>query len=144
MAGAAPSLRTVGALCLPPDRRLTSCGWSEDSSIDPKVAECLHISALFDRASEFDVIHNHFDFLPLTYAALVATPMVTTIHGFSSPRIVPVYAKYNHQASYVAISDAWVLNTWDAFLIPKPFSKALVRVSAKIQVPADADDLQMT
>jgi hypothetical protein len=47
-------------------------------------------------------------------------------------------------AFYVAISDAWVLNTWDAFLIPKPFSKALVRVSAKIQVPADADDLQMT
>jgi lysophospholipid acyltransferase (LPLAT)-like uncharacterized protein len=46
-------------------------------------------------------------------------------------------------AFYVAISDAWVLNTWDAFVIPKPFSKALVRVSAKIRVPADADDLQM-
>ncbi len=47
-------------------------------------------------------------------------------------------------AFYVAISDAWVLNTWDAFMIPKPFSKALVRVSAKIQVPADADDAHMT
>lgn len=44
---------------------------------------------------------------------------------------------------YVALSDAWVLNTWDAFMIPKPFSKALVRVSAKIQVPADADEAQM-
>jgi lysophospholipid acyltransferase (LPLAT)-like uncharacterized protein len=46
-------------------------------------------------------------------------------------------------AFYVALSDAWVLNTWDAFLIPKPFSKALVRVSAKIQVPAEADDARM-
>jgi len=46
-------------------------------------------------------------------------------------------------AFYVALSDAWVLNTWDGFMIPKPFSKALVRVSAKIQVPAEADDAQM-
>ena len=81
-------------------------GWSEDPSIDPKVAECLHISEVFDRASEFDIIHNSFDFLPLTYAGLVSTPVVTTIHGFSSPQIVPVYAKYNNTTSYVAISDA--------------------------------------
>lgn len=46
-------------------------------------------------------------------------------------------------AFYVALSDAWVLNTWDALMIPKPFSKALVRFSAKIQVPAQADDAQM-
>ena len=81
-------------------------GWSEDASIDPKVAECLHISEVFERASEFDVIHNSFDFLPLTYSGLTQTPIVTTIHGFSSPRIVPVYAKYNDATFYVAISDA--------------------------------------
>ena len=81
-------------------------GWSEDPSIDPKVAECLHISAIFERASEFDVIHNSFDFLPLTYSRLISTPVVTTIHGFSSPQIVPVYAKYNDGTFYVAISDA--------------------------------------
>lgn len=46
-------------------------------------------------------------------------------------------------AFYVAISDAWVLNTWDALIIPKPFSKALVRFGAKMRVPADADDAQM-
>ncbi len=85
---------------------VTPRGWSEDSTIDPKVAECLHISAVFERASEFDIIHNSFDFLPLTYASLVSTPVITTIHGFSSPRIVPVYAKYNRVTSYVAISDA--------------------------------------
>ena len=75
-------------------------------SIDPKVAECLHISEVFERASEFDIIHNSFDFLPLTYAGLISTPVITTIHGFSSPEIVPVYAKYNHKTFYVAISDA--------------------------------------
>ena len=46
-------------------------------------------------------------------------------------------------AFYVALSDAWVLNTWDELMIPKPFSKALVRVSAKMRVPAEADDAQM-
>lgn len=81
-------------------------GWSEDPSIDPKVAECTHIASLFERAADFDIIHNSFDFLPLSYSRLVDTPMVTTIHGFSSPRIVPVYQRYDASTSYVAISDA--------------------------------------
>ena len=80
--------------------------WSEDADVDPKVAECLHISAVFERADEFDIIHNGFDFLPLTYSGLVTTPVLTTIHGFSSPRIVPVYAKYDSRCAYVSISDA--------------------------------------
>jgi len=81
-------------------------GWEEDPDADPKVSECLHISALFERAGEFDVIHNSFDFLPLTYSALVSTPVLTTIHGFSSPAIVAVYEKYDHLGAYIAISDA--------------------------------------
>ena len=81
-------------------------GYSEDPALDAKVWEGLHISAVFERAAEFDVIHNSFDFLPLTYSRLVATPMVTTIHGFSSERIVPVFEKYNSGGYYVAISDA--------------------------------------
>jgi len=87
-------------------RSVVPTGWSEDVTIEPKVAECLHISDVFERSDEFDVIHNGFDFLPLTYTDLVTTPVVTTIHGFSSPRIVPVYAKYNGRTTYVAISDA--------------------------------------
>ncbi len=82
------------------------CGWSEDASIDPKVAECTHIASLFERADEFDIIHNGFDFLPLTYSGLVDTPVVTTIHGFSSSRIVPVYERYDATTHYVAISDS--------------------------------------
>ncbi|MFW2334795.1 glycosyltransferase family 4 protein [Ilumatobacter sp.] len=81
-------------------------GWSDDNAIDPKVAECLHIAAAFERADDFDIIHNSFDFLPLTYSGLVTTPVITTIHGFSSPRILPVYERYDATTHYVAISDA--------------------------------------
>ena len=81
-------------------------GYEEDHSLIPKVWECLHISELFDHAGEFDIIHNHFDFLPLTYSGLTTTPVVTTIHGFSSPGILPVYRKYNKKSFYVSISDA--------------------------------------
>lgn len=81
-------------------------GYEEDRSIIPKVWEALHISELFDHADDFDIIHNQFDFLPLTYAGLTHTPVITTIHGFSSPGILPVYKKYNGRVSYVSISDA--------------------------------------
>jgi len=69
-------------------------GYEEDRSIDPKVAEYLHIPEVFEHATEFDLIHSHYDFMALTYSRLVKTPMVTTIHGFSSPQILPVYRKY--------------------------------------------------
>jgi len=81
-------------------------GYEEDRSLIPKVWECLHISELFEHADGYDLIHNHFDYLPLTYTGLTTTPVVTTIHGFSSPGILPVYKKYNHKAFYVSISDA--------------------------------------
>jgi glycosyltransferase involved in cell wall biosynthesis len=80
--------------------------YAEDREIDPKVAECLHISHLMEKAADFDLIHNHFDFLPLTYSKLIKTPVLTTIHGFSSPKILAVYKKYNASGSYVSISDA--------------------------------------
>ncbi|UII32798.1 glycosyltransferase family 4 protein [Fulvivirga ulvae] len=79
--------------------------YEENNNIDPKVWECLHISHLMEQASQFDIIHNHFDFLPLTYSRLIDTPMITTIHGFSSPGIMPVYKKYNNSSAYISISD---------------------------------------
>lgn len=71
---------------------------------DAKVWECLHISNLMEQASAFDIIHNHFDFLPLTYSRLIRCPVITTIHGFSSEQIVPVYKKYNGHTFYVSVS----------------------------------------
>jgi glycosyltransferase involved in cell wall biosynthesis len=81
-------------------------GYEEDGFRDAKVAECMHISHLMENAGEFDLIHNHFDFLPLTYSRLIKTPMVTTIHGFSSQKIIPVFKKYNNGSYYVSISNA--------------------------------------
>lgn len=80
--------------------------YEEDPEVDAKVAECLHIASVFERADEFDLLHNHFDFLPLTYSRLVDIPIVTTIHGFSSERIVPVFSRYDDRVAYVAISDS--------------------------------------
>jgi glycosyltransferase involved in cell wall biosynthesis len=80
--------------------------YEEDETADVKVVECLHIASAFERAAEFDLLHNHFDFLPLTYSRLVDTPLVTTVHGLSSERIVPVYRRYDDRVTYVAISDA--------------------------------------
>ncbi|GAC1318115.1 MAG: glycosyltransferase family 4 protein [Acidimicrobiales bacterium] len=94
------SLTTAGLVSVAPT------GWSEDPSAEPKVAECLHIAAAFERADDFDLIHNSFDFLPLTYSRLVSTPVLTTIHGFSSPAIVDVYERYNDVGGFVAISEA--------------------------------------
>jgi glycosyltransferase involved in cell wall biosynthesis len=72
------------------------------------VYEGLHIAAAFEQAAAgaFDILHNQFDFLPLTYSRLVSTPVVTTVHGFSSERIVPVYRAYNSTTHLVAISAA--------------------------------------
>lgn len=88
--------------------RLRSCverGYEEDREVDPKVCEYLHISSCFEAAAEFDLIHSHYDFMALTYSRLVQTPVVTTIHGFSSPQIMPIYRKYR-QGNFVSISDS--------------------------------------
>ncbi len=80
-------------------------GYEEDSSVDPKVAEYLHISEAFEHAAEFDLIHSHYDFMALTYSRLVKTPVLTTIHGISSPQILPVYQKYR-DGYFVSISNS--------------------------------------
>ena len=80
-------------------------GYEEDPAADPKVAEYLHIAEAFEHANEFDLIHSHYDFMALCYSRLIQTPVLTTIHGFSSPKIMPVYEKYR-DGYYVSISDA--------------------------------------
>ncbi len=80
--------------------------YSEDPSIDAKVWEFRHLSHLFAQADRFDLIHNQADFPAHAFAPLVDTPMVTTIHGFSSDRIMPMYRPYQDRVHYVAISEA--------------------------------------
>jgi glycosyltransferase involved in cell wall biosynthesis len=80
--------------------------YSEDPTIDAKVWEMLHVAHVFEQAGEFDLIHNQADFVPLAFSRLVGTPVVTTIHGFSSTRILPAYKAYENRVHYVAISEA--------------------------------------
>ena len=80
-------------------------GYEEDRDVDPKVAEYLHISEAFEHAAEFDLIHSHYDFMALCYTRLVKTPVLTTVHGFSSPRIMPVYEKYR-DGYFVSVSNS--------------------------------------
>ena len=41
---------------------------------------------------------------------------------------------------HAAVDKGWVLNSWDRMVIPKPFSRVLVRVGKLIHVPTDATD----
>jgi len=86
-------------------RSVVPKGYEEDPSIDPKVAEYSHIAQVFEHAREFDLIHSHLDFMPLTYSRLVSTPLLTTIHGFSSPEIMSLYEKYR-DGYFVSISES--------------------------------------
>lgn len=80
-------------------------GYEEDRSVDAKVAEYLHISEAFEHAGEFDLIHSHYDFMALAFSRLVKTPVLTTIHGFSSPQVLPAYLKYRN-GNFVSISES--------------------------------------
>lgn len=80
--------------------------YEEDPSVDAKVWEYRHLHHLFAQADRFDLIHNQADFPAHAFAGLVDTPVVTTIHGFSSDRILPMYEPFQDRVHYVAISDA--------------------------------------
>jgi len=44
---------------------------------------------------------------------------------------------------YIAVEHAWVLNSWDRMIIPKPFSRACAYLSSPMSVPAEASNDQM-
>ncbi len=82
-------------------------GFNEDPALNQDVFTALHIAELFRRAGEFDLINNHLDWKPLTYAlSSEAPPLVTTIHGFSSPQILAAYYAGAERSFYCSISDA--------------------------------------
>jgi glycosyltransferase involved in cell wall biosynthesis len=82
-------------------------GLNEDPALNGEVFSALHIGELFRRAHEFDLIHNHFDWKPLTYALASETPpMLTTIHGFSSPQILAAYYAGARRSFYCSISNS--------------------------------------
>jgi len=44
---------------------------------------------------------------------------------------------------YLAAERPWILRSWDAMMIPRPFSKVHIRWTRLIWVPAEASDVQM-
>ena len=82
-------------------------GLNEDPALNGDVYGALHTAHCFARAAEFDLIHNNFDWKPLTYAlATAAPPLVTTIHGFSAPPILAAYYAAAHRSFYCSISES--------------------------------------
>lgn len=86
-------------------RAVIESGYEENPDSDPKVDEYRHISQCFEHADQFDLIHSHYDFMALCFSRLVTTPVLTTIHGFGSPKIMPVYEEYR-DSHFVSISDS--------------------------------------
>lgn len=96
-------------------------------TLEPKVYEYLHSALPFENASEFDIIHNHYNVYPLVFSQLVATPVITTMHGFSSPGVVEVMKKYTN-TYFVSISMAdrnhapdisWLANVYSGVELEK-------------------------
>lgn len=79
-------------------------GYEENDALDGRVWEALHIGHALARSGEFDLVHNQLDWLPLAFSQSCAAPMVTTIHGFSGPSILPAYR--SGRSAYVSISDS--------------------------------------
>jgi glycosyltransferase involved in cell wall biosynthesis len=79
-------------------------GYAEDAQLDGRVWEALHVSHALARSGEFDLVHNHLDWLPLAFDEHVRAPMLTTIHGFSGAGILPAYRR--SRSAFVAISDS--------------------------------------
>jgi len=79
-------------------------GYGGDASMDGRVWEAMHVAEAVRMSGEFDLVHNHLDWLPLAFAAAWRAPLLTTIHGFSGPAILPAYERA--ASNYVSISDA--------------------------------------
>jgi glycosyltransferase involved in cell wall biosynthesis len=79
-------------------------GYEGNPGIDGRVWEALHVSHALRRSGEFDLVHNHLDWLPLAFSEHCQAPLLTTIHGFSGQNILPAYRRA--RSSYVSISDS--------------------------------------
>jgi glycosyltransferase involved in cell wall biosynthesis len=79
-------------------------GYEEGPDLDGRVWEALHVSHALRRSGEFDLVHNHLDWLPLAFSEHCRAPLLTTIHGFSGQNILPAYRRA--RSSFVSISDS--------------------------------------
>jgi glycosyltransferase involved in cell wall biosynthesis len=69
------------------------------------IYEMLQMSRVYEKASEFDIIHSHMGCAALPYTKLVKTPTVHTLHGIFTPDNEKMFTHARSQP-YVSISDA--------------------------------------
>ena len=79
-------------------------GYEDTPELDGRVWEALHVAYALEKSKNFDLVHNHLDWLPLAFSAHCRAPMLTTVHGFSGPNILPAYRR--GLSHFVSISDA--------------------------------------
>jgi lysophospholipid acyltransferase (LPLAT)-like uncharacterized protein len=61
----------------------------------------------------------------------------------SGPIMVAQAAGHPVNCVYLAVERAWVLNSWDRMIIPKPFSRVCVYMSSPLDVPANPTPEQL-
>lgn len=82
-------------------------GLNEDPALSDGVFTALHLGEFTRRLHEFDLVHNNFDWKPMTYAlGSTAPPFLTTVHGFSSPQILAAYYACAWRSFFCSISNA--------------------------------------
>jgi glycosyltransferase involved in cell wall biosynthesis len=72
--------------------------------VDPSAPTALLLEAIANRASDFDVIHSHVDWLPLPLLSRLGVPLLTTLHGRLDLPGLPEVARQFSRASFVSIS----------------------------------------
>jgi glycosyltransferase involved in cell wall biosynthesis len=78
--------------------------------LDPDVKEysiyeTLELASVYDQAENFDIIHSHMGYGALSYANLVKTPTIHTLHGVFTPDNEKIF-KYAKDRPYVSISNS--------------------------------------
>lgn len=70
-----------------------------------KQYEFLSFFELSNRVKDFDIVHNHMGFHPISFAPLLSIPMVTTLHS-SLPPDFPYLADSFKEYPFVSISNS--------------------------------------
>lgn len=78
----------------------------DGSARDHLAFTTMELAEVFDRAGEFDVIHNHADYFAFPFARHSEAPVVTTTHGRLDLAETQRIYRYFRDASLISISDA--------------------------------------
>jgi glycosyltransferase involved in cell wall biosynthesis len=73
---------------------------------DPNAACSLLLEAIAKRATDFDLIHSHMDWLPLPLLSRSKVPFLTTLHGRLDLPGLPDVVREFSAAGFVSISDS--------------------------------------